>query len=223
MTLALAILLPVVAALVAGAVTPWVLRVLPEPDLDPDEHKVPYRDLPARALALGAAGWAGGLTVATTATLPPAAWAPYVVVATVGSVGCSIDIATTFLPRRILHVGWVLLPVVILVTTLTTGGGWVPLVRAAAGAAIVFALLLVAYVTGGFGYSDVRLGLLTGAVSAWTSWQHLVGGLVYGSVVGALWGLAHATRNGVRSAFAYGPAILVGPYLALLVPAVAPW
>jgi leader peptidase (prepilin peptidase)/N-methyltransferase len=220
-TLPLALLVAILVGAVTACVTGPVLGALPEPALAEGEVKVRYRDLPRHPLALGAGVWAAALTLATVGSLPPTAWAPYVVLAVVGSVGCIIDAATTWLPSRILHVGWVVVPLCLAGATALGGGGdgWAALVRALVGAVVVGGLMLVAHLVASFGFSDVRLGLLTGAVGAWVSWQTLVGGLLLGSVVGAAWGLAHAWRAG-RTPFAYGPSLLFGPYLAVLVAAV---
>ncbi len=209
--------------LAAWGVMPVVLRVLPEPELEPDDVKVPYRMLPARRLGLGAALWAVALALVTTGALPVVAWAPFLVVALVGSVGCAIDAATTWLPRRILHVGWGLTAVSLVGATV--GGSlqadpavtWAALGRAGAGALLTGGLFLVAHLVASFGLSDARLGLLTGGIAAWLSWGTLLTALLLGSAVGAVWGVAHAVRAGRSSPFPYGPSLLFGPYLAIAV------
>lgn len=220
MTLPLALAVAAAVAVFTALVIPPVLAALPEPSLAEGDVKVPYRDLPALPLATGAGLWAGALSLAAMGSLPWPSWGPYVVLATVGSIGCTIDAATTWLPSRILHVGWVLLPISLAAATLLGEGGWGALARAAIGALVVGGLMLVAHLVASFGFSDVRLGLLTGAITAWVSWQTLVAGLVLGSLVGAAWGILHSLRHGLTAPFPYGPSLLFGPYLAVMVAAV---
>ena len=210
----------VLTATAAGLVTPPTLRRLPEPELATGEHKPLYTDLPPPPLAWGAAAWAAALALATVTSLPANKWAPFLVVALVGSVGCIIDAATTWLPRRILHVGWLLTPLALVLSTAWSASAWSAVVRAAVGALITGVLLLAAHLWAGFGLSDARLGLLTGAIAAWISWDTLLAALFLGSVVGAGWGLVHSWQHGRGTPFPYGPSLLFGPYLAVLANAV---
>jgi leader peptidase (prepilin peptidase)/N-methyltransferase len=212
----LALALVAAVALVCFVATPWVLRLLPEPDLATGDTKVAYRDLPATRLRTAAALWGAALAAATTSTVPMSRWSPFLVLALIGSIGCVIDAATTWLPRQILHAGWLLGATAVVMSTALAGLDFSTLGRAVAGALIGGGVMLVGHLVGGFGFSDVRLMVLVGGIACWHSWQTLIGAIVLGSLVGALWGLAHSVRHGRGTAFPYGPALLFGPYLALL-------
>lgn len=101
---------------------------------------------------------------------------------------------------------------------------WAALLRAGVGAVallLVFGLLaLVASAFGGaFGLGDVRLAALLGLVTAYLSaWGPFV--TTYAAfLLGGLWALVQVLlrRADRRSAIAFGPWMLVGAYLALLV------
>ncbi|MBN2113814.1 MAG: prepilin peptidase [Acidimicrobiia bacterium] len=91
--------------------------------------------------------------------------------------------------------------------------------RSAGGAAAYFALLfLVALAArGGFGFGDVKLGLLLGAVLAYRSWGVLAVGAFAAFAVGGLVaaGLLVTRRAGRKDAIPFGPAMVVGAALAL--------
>jgi len=72
---------------------------------------------------------------------------------------------------------------------------------------------------GALGFGDVRLGPLAGAVAATLGSHGWVVGLLASAIVGVLWGLVIGRNHpapGTARGFAYGPAIWVGPYIALL-------
>ena len=69
---------------------------------------------------------------------------------------------------------------------------------------------------GFFGFADVRLGVLTGMVAGWRSIPTATSALVLGSLIGALWGVVNLVRHR-REPYAYGPGIVLGPYVALVI------
>ncbi len=222
MTLLLAVAICSCLGGIAFVATPVILRTLPEPVLEAGEIKTPYAQLPGSRLAWGAGLWTFGLSLATVTALPIVDCLPFLVVALVGSIGCIIDAATTWLPKRILHVGWAVGLAALIGATLGRGGDpqWWTLGRALLGALMVSTMLLVAHVVVSFGLSDARLGVLTGGIAAWVSWGTLLSALVIGSIIGAAWGVLHTLIHGRDSPFPYGPSLLFGPYLAILLAAV---
>ena len=95
---------------------------------------------------------------------------------------------------------------------------WTPLLAAALGALVVGGFFhLVWRLTGGLGYGDVRLAATIGAVTAMTS-PTLVGAAVLtGTLLGAVTGVA-LRLAGRRGGFPYGPGLLAGAFLPLLLP-----
>ena len=77
-------------------------------------------------------------------------------------------------------------------------------------------LSLLWRVTGGIGFGDVRLMAVVGAVTAAHSVQLTIWAVLAGTIAGAAWGLARRILKG-PGAFAYGPALWLGPFLALWV------
>ena len=69
-----------------------------------------------------------------------------------------------------------------------------------------------------FGYGDVRLVAIVGAVGALRGLDGWLVALLCGTLLGAMWGMGHAlARRGTdRPAhFAYGPALWLGPIAAV--------
>ena len=107
-----------------------------------------------------------------------------------------------------------------LVAVATAGTGQLaPLVRALACMAAVFALYFVmAWVSpSSLGFGDVKLSGLIGLVLGWLSVPMVVLGLLAGFLVGGVVALVMllGRRVGLRSHIAYGPAMLVGAFVAL--------
>ena len=93
--------------------------------------------------------------------------------------------------------------------------------REVAGGAVAFVLFhLVWRFSSAFGYGDVRLAAIVGAVGALRGIDGWLLALLCGTTLGALWGVVHALmRRGTdRPAhFAYGPALWLGPIAAVAV------
>jgi leader peptidase (prepilin peptidase)/N-methyltransferase len=70
----------------------------------------------------------------------------------------------------------------------------------------------------GIGLGDVKLLALLGLVLGWFGWGALVAGLFLGLVVGSAVALAlmAAGRAGLRTAVPFGPPLIAGAVLALL-------
>lgn len=216
-----AALVALVCGVVAATTAGPLLRTVPEPELDGDDDKVPYASLATARTALACFCWATGLTLVACLTIPVARMAPWLVLAVVGSIASVIDIATTWIPRVLLHAGWGLMALAVLPSAWSLGDR-AGVIRAGVGAAIVGGLFWVVWEVAArtarqvFGFADVRLGFLAGAAAGWAGWQTVGQALFLGCVVGAVWGVVTALARRSDGPFPYGPSIALGPFLAQL-------
>jgi leader peptidase (prepilin peptidase)/N-methyltransferase len=177
-----------------------------------------YRGRPAGAgrvlvTALIAAAFAGlaGAASGWSAALP--AW---IALALVLAPLAVIDVEHHRLPDRLIAVGY-LAAVALLGLAAVSTGAESRLARAGVAAiatAVAFGLpVLLAPASMGLG--DVKLAGLLGGYLGWLGWDRLVDGILAGFVIGAAVALALvATRRaGLRTAFAFGPALMSGALL----------
>jgi leader peptidase (prepilin peptidase)/N-methyltransferase len=160
------------------------------------------------ALALGAVGAAIGAR---------AELAAYLWLAAVGVTLAVIDLDCLRLPDRLtlpsFPVGLALLAI---------PGDWSALGRAVLGAvaagAVALLLALVAP-SGGLGLGDVKLLGMLGLFLGWLAWGVLVLGVVFGFTLGALVavGMLASRRAGLRDHLAFGPWLIAGALLAVVV------
>ena len=203
---------PIVVAAAAALVAPLVLRSLPAPSDEPGSD--PYRPLATRGFALiGFALMAiGGLLVLWLATAYAPAWLG---LGTAGVLAAMVDARTEYLPKRLMQAGWALTVAGTVVTSALVGD-WLVLLRAAVGGAAITGLFWLFWrIGGGFGFGDVRLAPIIGATAAAISWTMLAGALLLGGIAGVAMGVTWRLLGRGR-AFPYGPALIAGPYLALL-------
>jgi len=122
------------------------------------------------------------------------------------------------IPDRILVPGIIGAGVLLAAAALLEGDPWA-IARALAGGAAYFGLLLVVALgaRGGFGFGDVKLGLLLGVVLAYRSWGTLAVGAFAAFALGGLAAviLLIARRVGRKDAIPFGPAMVAGAALAL--------
>jgi leader peptidase (prepilin peptidase)/N-methyltransferase len=210
--------MPIAVAIALGLATPRLLRALPPPFDEPEAR--PYDALATRgfaAVALVLTTLAGTLVLAVVAPLS-FAWAG---LGTVGVLAAMIDARTGYLPAALMRAGWVLTVAGAAITAALLAD-WQVLGRAAAGAAATTALFWLFHrFGGGFGFGDVRLAPIVGATAASAGWPTLFDALILGGLLGVVWGLVWRAR-GHTEAFPYGPALVAGPYLALLGTAALP-
>lgn len=204
---------PLVLAALAAVATAllWrpVLMALPEP-VDP--AKVPYRTLAGGRHALVAAGCVAAACTGL-AWVPRAAWPAWAGLATIGIALAVVDARTTWLPLRLTHALWAAAVAGVAVLAVTSGWRAAALAAAAAAASGTF-FWLVWRLTGGLGFGDVRLAPVVGAAAGSVSVHHAAAALLLGTLLGALVGLARLAL-GRRGPFAYGPALVAGPWLAV--------
>lgn len=231
-----AALITAVAAAGAGAlVAPQALAGVREPArvaavAGTDERAVPaLADLAAErglrvricALAVGCAVLAGWRLGWTPALLP---WLPLLVVCPVLGY---VDLRTRLLPTALIAPTYGAVVVGVLLGAVVAGSSQ-PLLRAGLGWLVMgggYALLWFV-APGGLGYGDVRLSGLLGLCLGFVGWSELVAGLYLGFLVGGLASLAliGSRRATLRSHLPFGPAMLVGALLGLLIgPALGGW
>ncbi len=218
-------LLVVVCGVAAALLAPWLLRRAPEPEVGPDEVKTPYAELATWRFSVAAGVWAAALAAAAVIGVEPGRIGPWLVVAVVGALASVVDVATTYIPRRWLHVGWLLTGLSVIGSAWSVGD-WPGVGSAAVGVAIIGGAYGLVYLfsvllnRGVFGFADVRLGVLTGMVAGWRSIPTATSALVLGSLIGALWAVVNLVRRR-HEPYAYGPGIVLGPYVALVIAVLA--
>ncbi|MGC3994401.1 MAG: A24 family peptidase [Propionicimonas sp.] len=215
-TALLAGLLAVALAGVVALLTPTILRRLPVPE--EAEDLPPFIELDSlrfRWTVFATAAVAGGVALDCTAPSLWPAWAPF---AALGALLGLIDLRTTYLPLRLSYLALALVCVGVAVTALLQGSV-APVLWGAAGGAGAAALFWLAWrLSGGrMGFGDVRLAGLIGVVAGTGGLTLVLWSFLLGTTAGAIWGLATRVRRGVDGEFPYGPALLLGPILALVV------
>ncbi len=231
MTLGVVALLCALAAGAGGLAVPWLIGRLPEPEHSeaaPGEDPKPlYVDVAARrGLAVGAAATSAVLAALVALALGPDPW----LVALVPLVPTCVSLAfvdwhTRLLPSRIVLPATTYAAIVALLLWPLTGD-YHDLVRAAIGMVAtwgVYALLWFIYPRG-MGYGDVRLAALVGLALGHVGWAELLVGVYTGFLVfglpGLLLALVRWDRKLLRTAYPFGPFMLLGALLGLLV---GPW
>lgn len=131
-----------------------------------------------------------------------------------------IDLRTLRLPNAVTLTAY---PVVALLLLLPAAidGRWSDYGRAALAGAALLALYVVLHLINpaGMGLGDVKLAGSLGALLGWISWNALLWGAMAGFLLGAIAGLLLIAlgRAGRRSELPFGPAMLAGAWLAILI------
>lgn len=213
------ILLCAVIAALLGGLGPEILARLPEP-LEPDPGKPLYADLGRRAglrwwLALGSgmlaafAGWAIG---------EPRLLPVWVLLAAFTPLLAHIDAATHLLPFYIVAPLYVASWLAVGISALLMSDPQV-LWHALVGNLALFGSYFVVGLVGPMGYGDVRLSAVLGVALGPLGLQPAFCGVLFGLVLGALFGLLFliAGRATSKTPIAFGPYLLLGAFGALLV------
>jgi leader peptidase (prepilin peptidase)/N-methyltransferase len=202
------------ALLVAVAVGPWLARVAArlaarDDAVRPSVAQTAGVTLLFAALSAGAVQLTGGRPA--TAALGWAAGAAVVL--------AWVDLASHRLPDRVTYPAAAVSGAAFLVDAAVLGS-WGAFVRALAGAAAAFAVAyaVAAVSPAALGFGDVKLLGLLGLLLAWFGWGVLLAGVFLGLLTGALVSvvLLAARRAGWRTALPFGPPLLVGAVLALV-------
>lgn len=151
------------------------------------------------------------------AVLPGHLWAVWAPLVVLGPVLAVVDLQTTFLPSRIVYLG-IALALLGASWAAWAQASWQPLLNAVGGSlsATAFFWLLWRLSGGQLGFGDVRLAGFIGMACGTSGPQAVWQALLLGTLVGAAWGLITRWRRGSDGAFPYGPALLFGPGLWLL-------
>ncbi|MGC3953992.1 MAG: prepilin peptidase [Propionicimonas sp.] len=203
------------AALAIAACTAAILRRLPLPVDEPDAR--PYAELISPRLFLTVLISSLAALLLSLQLSAPAHWPVWVVVGTVGVLLAVVDAHTGFLPRLLTWWFGGLVLVATVVTAILAGNPLIALIAllCGAGAGLMFRLLW--QIGGGMGFGDVRLAAVVGLAAGATSVDLAVWSLLLGGVAGVVWGVVTRLRRGADGPFPYGPALIMGPYLALVV------
>lgn len=205
-------------ALVCAAVSPYLARLTyTVPDADHPRWwagaRADRRHLLSCLVIAAVLGALGGYAAGWTALLPA-----FVALA----LGCTplivIDLELHRLPNRLVYpltaAGAVLLTLAAAVES-----DWHRLLRSLEGAAAVYAVLFVLVLAAprSFGLGDVRIGGVLGGYLGWFGWVQVYYGIFAGFLLGAAVAivLLVARRASMKSAIAFGPTLILGPFLVL--------
>lgn len=226
-------------AWVSGAWACWRLSRTPEPDdglaegddLDPSSAvwvKPAYVSIVTRWFVLVAMLAATALAALAGATIE--GWALQVGWGALAGGGCVLalcDLRTTYLPNTLMRPLAALVAAACLAQALAVGVHSWPqartfALRVALSVAIAwFVFWLLWRLGAGMGFGDVRLVAVLAAAASAVSLSTWWTGLLLGTLLGAVWGVAvtisrRRRPSALGAAFAYGPALFLGAWLGLL-------
>lgn len=147
----------------------------------------------------------------------------YLYLAAVGITLVAIDLDVHRLPDPIVLPSFPILLVLLVLGSWGTGE-WGALVRAVIAAVVLLAgyFLLALFSPGGssLGLGDVKLAGLMGLVLGWLGWWPVLIGIYAGFILGGVLAvvLLVTRRRGLKSFIAYGPPIIVGAFVGVLLP-----
>lgn len=209
-------------SLAAGLLVPALIARLPEPA--EEGPKEPYVDVAARrgllwksAVASAVAGGLAGLALGWV-------WSLLFVLflVPVGVALAVVDLRTRLLPTRIVNPATVVVALLVVVCW-AFDRDLAALERAGIGLVVAraFFWLLWRIHSSGMGFGDVRLAGMLGCALGYLGWSQLVVGLYSGFLVFGLPGLLLAVvrrdRAVLRTAFPFGPFMLVGALIGVVV------
>lgn len=211
---ALALGVATLLAACLGLLSPAIVRRLPMPADEPDARPYSEALTPRFRLAVGLSGLAA--LMIGIGLNPPHLWPAWAALGTGGVLLSVIDAYTGFLPLLLTRYTFGLAVVGVLQGAWWSGSPGLVLVATLAGAGAYALFWLMWRLGGGLGFGDVRLagiiGLVTGASSGvLAAWSLVIGGLV-----GVGWGFAVRHRRGRDGPFPYGPALVSGAFIALV-------
>jgi len=173
----------------------------------------PRSVLVATAAAAAGLGALGGAAAGWSAVLPA-----FLALALAGGPLIVIDVRVHRLPDRLVRPLFVA-EALLLTLAAAVHSDWARLLRAAEGAAAVYAalFLLVLASPRSFGMGDVRLGGLLGGYLGWFGWIQVYYGIFAGFLLGALIAvvLLASRRASMKTAVPFGPMLIVGPLVVM--------
>jgi leader peptidase (prepilin peptidase)/N-methyltransferase len=148
---------------------------------------------------------------------PSPALPPYLLVALLGVLLAAVDLACRRLPDALVLPG-LAASVLMFTGVAAVSGEWGRLVRALGGGAALFVgYFVMSLLPGGpLGGGDVTLAALLGLCLGWLGWPLVTIGALLPFVVNAPVAVAVLIRRGRRARLPFGPAMLVGAYLAVV-------
>lgn len=210
----IASLLAVGLAAVVSMITPATLRWLPVPADEPG--LAPFAELDStryRWSSFGAALLSG---LAVLSFSEPGAWPVWVPYLLGGTLLAMIDLHTMILPLRL---NYLTLAAILMGATVAAGlaGNWLILLGSGLSAGALAGLFWLVWRFSGdrFGFGDVRLAGLIGAATGCFGTTFVIWSMVLGTACGAIWAIVVRVRHHADHPFPYGPALLLGPALAL--------
>jgi leader peptidase (prepilin peptidase)/N-methyltransferase len=205
------------AVLLAGlmtAATGLILRRLPVPADEPDAR--PYAELDSRGFRIAVAALTLVVGLISFFLTDPPLWLAWSALVLTGPLLGLIDWRTGLLPLRLNYVGLGLAVAGAGLAAWLTMNPAILLWAAIGGVGGFCVFWLVWYFSGGqLGFGDVRLAAVLGVITGATALPLLLWSFLIGSVVGVIWGLIAA--RGRSTPYPYGPSMLLGPPLALIV------
>lgn len=203
-------------AAVTAVATPALLRWLPIPPDEPDV--APFAELATqrfRWTVFAVSLITGGLFFSLT---PPSRWLAWAALASAGVLLGLIDYATTFLPLRLNYLALALALTGAAVAAGVERDGRLLLTAIGAGViAAGFFWLFWRFSGGQLALGDVRLAGVIGVVVGTGGAEMALWAFLLGTLAAAIWGLVIHWRRGSDGPFPYGPGLLLGPVLAVLV------
>jgi leader peptidase (prepilin peptidase)/N-methyltransferase len=217
---------------VGGLFVPTLISRIPEPEPEPDgapaPNPAPKKALPPKelyadiarlprlalwaALLSGTAGFVVGWQLEWSWAL-----AYLLPLCSIGTALGIIDARTHLLPTKVIAPTY-LLVVVLLVVAAVASGDLQAIARGAVGWAVygLFFFVLWFFSRGALGYGDVRLSGVLGIVLGSLGFETFFMGMLGGALLGGLAGLVTMAVKGRRQDFAYGPYMLLGVLVGLL-------
>lgn len=125
----------------------------------------------------------------------------------------AVDLAEHRLPDAIVLPGYPLVLAAVLLDRWSSDGALVPALATGAGYGLV---LLLLHLAGGMGLGDVKLAPLLGGLAAAVAPAAAVGALILAFLIGGAAASVVLLRRGRRARMAFGPPMLLGAWLALL-------
>lgn len=129
----------------------------------------------------------------------------------------SIDIETMRLPNAIVLPAYAV-GAVLFTAAAALGGSWERLATAGIGLLVMGALYLVPALVrpDAIGGGDIKLAGVLGLFLGWLGWPELGVGIIAGTIIGGLWGVALIIGGKGRSArVAFGPWMLLGAWVGV--------
>lgn len=143
---------------------------------------------------------------------------PFLAMVAVTAILIVTDLDHFRIPNRILYPGTAICFVLLAAGALLDPGAG-SMVRAIAGAAIYFGLLLLVFMAArgeGFGFGDVKLAALLGMFTAFQAYRVLAWSLIITAVLGAIPAVVLLLMGkGKKASIPYGPPLILGAWSAI--------